>query len=156
MTSRKAKNSPTAPEVDSPSLRARAEDAVETAREKAIDAYDQARSSAASAGRKAGEQLTDAPILALAGGLAAGAVLAALLPKSRVEQKMLGPVGERLTTAGRDAVSAAKDAGTAKLGELNITRDAGAEIVRKVMSGIGEAARSSGEAAVGTIRNPKD
>lgn len=149
MTSRKTQP---APQEDS-SLRGRANDALETAREKAIDAYDQARESAGNAGRKAGEKVGDAPILALAGGLAAGAVLAALLPKSRVEQKVLGPVGERLNTAGRGAIDAAKEAGTAKLGELDITRDAGATLVRKVMSGLGEAARTSGQAAVGAVRN---
>ena len=57
-------------------------------------------------------------------------------------------------TAGREAIGAAKEAGTAKLGELNLTRDAGANLVKKVMSGLGEAARSSGEAAVGTMRTP--
>ena len=148
MTSKKAQTA----SQDDASLRERAGDALESAREKAIDAYGQARESAGNAGRKAGEQIGDAPIIALAGGLAAGALLAALLPKSKVEQRVLGPVGERLNTAGRDAVDAAKEAGTAKLGELNITRDAGADIVRKVMTGIGEAARSSGQAAVGAIR----
>ncbi len=148
MTSPKSRT----PAQEDPSLRDRAGEALGSARERAIDAYDQARESAGNAGRKAGEQIADAPILALAGGLAAGALIAALLPKSKAEQRVLGPVGERLNTAGRDAIGAAKEAGAAKLGELNITRDAGADIVRKVMSGIGEAARSSGQAAVGTIR----
>lgn len=152
MTSRKSP-SPTgnATKAD-PTLRERAEGAVDSARERAIEAYDQARDSASKARAKAGKQLGEAPLLALAGGLAAGAVLAALLPKSKAEQKLLGPVGGRLSAAGKDAIDAAREAGSAKLGELNITRDAGADIVRKVMSGIGEAARSSGEAAVGTIR----
>ena len=138
--------------ASSASLRDKAGDAIESARERAIDAYDQARESASAAGKKAGDQIGDAPILALAGGLAAGALIAALLPKTKVEQKVLGPVGNRLSSAGRDAIAAAKDAGATKLGELNITRDAGADIVKKVRSGLGEAARSSGEAAVGAVR----
>jgi len=158
MTSKKSRTAPQSEASPSSeaSLRDRAGDALESAREKAIDAYGQARESAGNAGRKAGEKVGDAPMLALAGGLAAGAVLAALLPKSRVEQRVLGPVGERLSNAGRDAIGAAKEAGASKLGELNITRDAGAEIVKKVMSGLGDAARASGQAAVGTIRNDRD
>ena len=72
--------------------------------------------------------------------------------KSKGEQKLLGPVGSRLSTAGKGAIDAAREAGTAKLSELNLTRDAGADVVKKVLSGLGEVARTSGEAAVGTIR----
>jgi len=78
-----AKSHGTASDIQtSPTLRERAEDAVESARERAIDAYDQAREGASKAKAKAGQQLGEAPLIALAGGLAAGAVLAALLPKS--------------------------------------------------------------------------
>ena len=140
------------PSNDSPSLRDRADEVLGSAREKAIEAYDSARESAASASRKAGDQLAEAPLIALGAGLAAGALVAALLPKTRAEEKLLGPVGERVAGAGREAIDAARLAGTTRLEELDITRDAGAKLVRSLIEGLGEAAQSSGRAAVGSFR----
>ena len=134
-------------------LRDRAGDAYDSARTTAIDAYDAARDKAAATGRKAGDGVGEAPLAALAGGLAVGALLAALLPRTKVEDKLIGPVGERLAGAGREAVGAAKDAGKGKLAELDITRDAGKTLVQSLISGIGEAARTSGQAALGAGRD---
>jgi hypothetical protein len=126
-----------------------------SARERAIEAYDGARESAAAAGRKASDTVADAPMIALTAGLAAGALIAALLPKTRVEEKLLGPVGGRIGDAGRAAVDAAKSAGREALSERNLTRDAGAGLVQKIVDGLGEAARSSGEAALGAVRGDR-
>ena len=123
------------------------------ARERAIDAYDSARERAAEAGARAREGLKEAPLLTLGGGLALGALLAALLPKTRAEGKLLGPVGGRITDTARNAADAAKEAGREKLAELNITRDAGASAVQSLIDGIGEAARTSGKAALDAARN---
>ena len=57
-----------------------------TAREKAIEAYDSARDSVTNAGRKAGDGIDQAPLVALAGGLAVGALLAVLLPAAWLEE----------------------------------------------------------------------
>lgn len=134
-------------------LRDRAADAYDSARERAIDAYGAARDKASETGRKAGDNIGEAPLAALAGGLAVGALLAALLPRTRVEDKLIGPVGERLTDAGRDAIGAARDAGKDKLAELDITRDAGKNLVQSLISSIGEAAKTSGQAALGAGRD---
>jgi len=123
------------------------------ARERAIDAYDSARERAAEAGARARDSLREAPLLTLGGGLAIGALLAALLPRTRTEEKLLGPVGGRITDTARTAADAAKEAGREKLAELNITRDAGASAVQSLIDGIGEAARSSGKAALDAARN---
>ncbi|MBA3667801.1 MAG: hypothetical protein H0W65_08775 [Sphingomonas sp.] len=136
-----------------PSLRDRAAEAVDGAREKAIEAYDLARERASAAGGKAKEGLGQAPLLALGGGLAVGALIAALLPKSRIEDRLIGPVGERITDGAKAAASAATEAGRVKLTELNITRDAGTSAVQSLIDGIGEAARSSGQAAIAAVRN---
>lgn len=122
-------------------------------RARAIDAYDAARDRAASAGRTASDTIADAPMIALAGGLAIGALAAALLPKTRIEDKLLGPTGERLTGAGRAAIDAARDAGRDKLNELNLTREAGKGMVQSVLDGLGETARASGQAALGAVRD---
>ena len=135
-----------------PGLRDRAADAYQGARERAIEAYDSARDSASAARAKTRDGIGEAPLIALGGGLALGAILAALLPRTRTEDKLLGPVGERITGGARAAAEAAKEAGREKLSELNITRNAGSDAVQSLIKGIGEAARSSGEAALGTVR----
>jgi hypothetical protein len=117
-------------------------------RERAIEAYDSAR-------RKATGGIEDAPMLALAGGLAAGAVLAALLPASRKERELLGPVADRIKDKASDAVSAAKEAGQARLDEPGLTRDKGSETLRTIFEGAGDAAKASAEAAVTRLRGDR-
>ena len=116
-----------------------------TPRERAIEAYDNAR-------RKATGGIDEAPLLALAGGLAVGAALAALVPASRKERELLGPVADRIKDRASDAVSAAKDAGQARLDELGLTRDKGTETLRTILEGAGDAAKVSAEAAVANLR----
>ena len=117
-----------------------------SARERAIDAYDSAR-------ERARDGVDGSPLLALGGGLALGALIGALLPKTRAEDRLLGDVGERITGGARDAYDAAREAGREKLAELNITRDAGRGAVQSLVDGIGEAARTSGKAALEAARN---
>ena len=131
-----------------PSARARAVEAYGNARERAIEAYGSSRD-------RARDSLDGSPLLAVGGGLALGAVIAALLPKTRTEEKLLGGVGGRITDAARTATEAAKSAGREKLAELNITRDAGKGAVQNLIDGFTEAAKSSGQAAVGAIRDKR-
>ena len=124
-----------------------------SARERAISAYDNARARASEAGGRARQGLGEAPLLALGGGLALGALIAAVLPRTRTEERLLGDFGGRITGAARDATAAAKQAGREKLAELNITSEAGKSAVQNLIDGITEAARTSSEAAVGAVRN---
>ncbi|WP_310467687.1 hypothetical protein [Sphingomonas sp.] len=124
-------------------------------RQRAIDAYDGARDGVSNAGRKAGDTLSEAPLLALAGGLAAGALIAALLPRSKGETELLRPAGKKLADTARTAVDAAREAGTSRLGELGLTRDAGVETLRSVLKGAGDAARTSADAALTKVRGSR-
>ena len=83
----------------------------------------------------------------MAGGLAVGVLLAALLPRTEREDKLLGPIGERITGSARDAVDAAKEAGREKLAELNLTRDAGSSALEKIIRGVSDA-------ALGAVKRP--
>lgn len=140
-------------EPSSPNFRERAGEAYDGAREKAIEAYDSARERASAAREKAGKGIGEAPLLALGGGLALGALIAAVLPKTRTEDKLLGNVGGRITDTARTAADAAKEAGREKLAELNITREAGKGAMQSLIDGIGEAARTSSKAAIEAARN---
>ncbi len=136
----------------SPTFSERAGDAYDGARERAVEAYEATRDRAAEMGSKAKQGVGESPLIALGGGLALGALLAALLPKTRTEDKLLGPVGGRITDGAKAAAEAARDAGREKLTELNITRDAGTNAVQSLFKGLSDAARVSGEAALGAVR----
>ena len=123
-----------------PSLRDRAGDAYDSARTKAVGAYDSARERAAAATTRAGDGIDEAPLIALAGGLAVGALLAALLPRTAQEDRLLGPVGGRITGGARDAVDAAREAGRDKLNELNLTREAGSSTLQSLIKSVTDAA----------------
>jgi ElaB/YqjD/DUF883 family membrane-anchored ribosome-binding protein len=120
-------------------------DYTEDVRQRAIEAYDSARDTAYSAGRKASDAIEEAPLVALGAGIAAGALIAALLPTSRREREMLKPYGTKVTDAARDAADAARKVGSEKLQELGLMPDA-------LLDKAGETVKTSAEAAVGTFR----
>jgi ElaB/YqjD/DUF883 family membrane-anchored ribosome-binding protein len=135
------------PSAADPSLRDRAGDIYDSARTAAVDAYDSAREKAADAKERATDGIDEAPLIALAGGLAVGVLLAALLPRTKQEDKLLGPIGEKITGSARDAVEAAKEAGRDKLNELNLTRDAGSSALQTIIKGVSDA-------ALGAVKKP--
>ena len=118
---------------------------VQDLRQRAIEAYDSTRESATDATRRAANAIGEAPLVALGAGIAVGAILAALLPASRRERELLGPYGNRVTGAARDAADAARKVGSEKLRELGLTPDAVAEKAS-------QAAKASAEAAAGKLR----
>ena len=121
-------------------------------RQRAIEAYDGARDSVAEAGRKANDAIDDAPLIALAGGLALGAILAAILPRTESETRALRPVSGKLAGTAKAAAEAAKEAGTSRLAELGLTREKGAETLRSIFEGASDAAKVSAQAALSAAR----
>ena len=114
-------------------------------RQRAIEAYD-------GAGRKANDAIDDSPLIALAGGLVIGALLAALLPRTEAETKALRPVGDKLAGTAKAAAAAAREAGTSRLAELGLTREKGAETLRSLFDSASDAARTSAKAAASAAR----
>jgi len=113
------------------------------------------RSGAASARvatRKAGESFDAYPIAAMAGGLALGVVVGALLPRTRQEEQLLGSLGEALNERANDAFSAARDAGRTKLDELGLSTDAAGKQVGKLVESVVQVVESAGTAAVRAAR----
>lgn len=121
-------------------------------RQRAIEAYDGARESVAGAGRKANDAIDEAPLIALAGGLALGAILAAILPRTQGETRALRPVSDKLAETAKSAAEAAKEAGTSRLAELGLTREKGAETLRSIFEGASDAAKVSAQAALSAAR----
>ena len=115
-------------------------------RQRAIEAYEGARD-------RATDTLGQAPLIALAGGIAAGALIAALLPRTDTETRLIRPTARRVKDSARAAFDAARETGTERLGELGISRDKGEETIRNLLGGLGDAARASANAAVESVRN---
>jgi hypothetical protein len=124
----------------------------ETARQRAIEAYDSARDGVSGAGRRAGGAVESAPLIALAGGIAAGALIAALLPRTRAETAALRPAAKRVRETAKAAAKAAKDSGSQRLEELGLTRDKGEQTIRSLIDGVTDAAKASGQAALDAAR----
>ena len=116
-----------------------------SARQRAIEAYEDARERAAGT-------LSEAPLIALAGGIAAGALIAALLPRTKIETRAVGPTARRVKNSARAAFDAARETGTQRLDELGLNRDKGEETIRSLLEGVADAAKASGQAALDAAR----
>lgn len=110
-------------------------------------------SAARTAGRKVAGEVEAFPVAALVGGLALGAVLGALLPRTRQEEELLGPIGGTINDRAREAVQAAREAGQAKLDELGISGDAAGKQVGRLIDSIAQVAETAGSAAVDAVRH---
>ncbi len=86
------------------------------ARDRAGSAYETAR-------RRTAEGIDSNPLAAVAGGLALGALAAALLPRTRREEELFGDVGRRLSDTAREAARAAREAGREQIEELGLNKD---------------------------------
>ena len=128
----------------------------ETARQRALDAYSSAREGVAGAGRRASDNLNEAPLIALAGGIAAGALIAALLPRTESETRLIKPTAKRVREGAKAAVQAARNTGSQRLDELGLTRDKGEETVRSLLRSVTDAAKASAEAAFDASRDKRD
>ncbi|HEX8621958.1 MAG TPA: hypothetical protein VF718_08285 [Allosphingosinicella sp.] len=133
-----------------------ARQAYESARERTAAAYAAAREKAGSAyesaGRRAGEGIDSNPIAAVVGGLAVGAIVAALLPRTRREDEMLGSAGRRVNEAAREAARAAREAGKGQLDELGLSRDGLKSRIDEFTGRAVGAVKSSAGAAAGAAR----
>ena len=123
-----------------------------TARQRALEAYESARDGVSGAGRKASGANESAPLIALAGGIAAGALIAALLPRTRAETKALRPAAKRVRETTKAAAQAARETGSQRLEELGLTREKGEETIRSLIDGVTDAAKASGQAAIDAAR----
>jgi hypothetical protein len=135
---------------------AAARQAFESARERTAAAYATARERAGSvyetAGRKTSQGIDSNPVAAVVGGLAIGALVAALLPRTNREEELLGGVGRKITDTAREAANAAKEAGRGQLDELGLSRDGLQSKLNEFTDRAVGAVKSSAGAAAGAAR----
>jgi hypothetical protein len=116
------------------------------ARQRAIEAYEGARDYAT-------DTLGQAPLLALVGGIAAGALIAALLPRTDAETRAIRPTARRMKSTAKAALDAAKGTGTQRLDDLGLSRGKAEDTIRKLLGDVAEAAKASANAALDAARN---
>lgn len=110
------------------------------------------RDAAADARHNVAPTIESNPLAALLGGLAIGAIVGVLVPRSDKERELLAPAGARVGGAARAALDAAKAAGTDALGEAGLNQDNIRQQVAKVFEQVFQAAGSAGKAAFSAAR----
>ena len=116
-----------------------------TPRQRAIEAYDNAR-------ERAVDGLFEAPLIALAGGIAAGALIAALLPRTKAETRLVRPTARRVKDSARAAYKAARETSKERFDELGFTRQKGEETLQNFFTGLKDTAKASADAAADAAR----
>lgn len=117
-----------------------------SSRQRAVEAYDNARESVAGS-------VAEAPLIAIAGGLAAGALIAALLPRTEAEDRLIQPTARRVRDSARAAAEAARTTGAQRAEELGLTRDRGQDVIRSLLDNVSEVAKVSAKAAADAAKN---
>ena len=116
------------------SAKSRASDAYSASRERTSAAVGNVRDRASGVVSTGRQQIDSNPMIAIAGGLAVGAVLGALLPRTQREKEVLGGVGTKVTDAARDAANSAVEAGRQQVNE--ITHNAMAKVGEAVVGAV--------------------
>ncbi|HEX6783579.1 MAG TPA: hypothetical protein VF098_02840 [Sphingomicrobium sp.] len=115
-------------------------------RQRAIEAYEGARD-------RTVDTLGEAPLLALAGGIAAGALIAALLPRTETEARLVRPTARRVKDTARAAIDAARTTGKDRFADMGLTREKGEQTLNGFLDGLKDTARASADAAMDAVRN---
>ena len=117
-----------------------------SARQRAIEAYEGTRDRAVGT-------LNQAPLIALAGGIAAGALIAALLPRTDAETRAVRPTARRIKNGAAAAAKAARDTSKERFTELGFSRQEGEDTRTRFLQGLKDTARASADAALDASRN---
>jgi ElaB/YqjD/DUF883 family membrane-anchored ribosome-binding protein len=132
--------------------RVKASEAARSAKLKAENAAAQTKATAKKAAKQTVEGVGKNPMAALAGGLVVGAIVAALLPRTARENKLVGGVGNKVRSTAASAAKTARETAKGQLDTLGVNADAAKGQLRDLVSKISDAASSAGSAAVDTIR----
>jgi len=132
--------------IDDTTLHSGTQDSPSSSRQRAIEAYEGARDRAA-------DTLSEVPLLALAGGIAAGALIAALLPRTLAESRAVRPTARRVKDSATAAFDAARKTGQKRFEELGLTREKGEQTIRELLEGVADAGKASANAAYDAARN---
>lgn len=142
---------------------AKARDASASAKRSAAESVEKSKAAAArsvasskaiakKAGEKSAETVDRNPLAIVAGGLAIGAIIGMLLPKTERETKALGKAGKAINNTAKRATDAAKAAGKARVDELGLNADSIRDQFRDLVGKATEAVKAAGKAAADETR----
>jgi ElaB/YqjD/DUF883 family membrane-anchored ribosome-binding protein len=152
--------------TEASTLRTRASDAAAKTRAKASETAQQAKAKAAKAaetvkakgkqaGAKASTGIESNPLAAIAGGLAIGAILAGILPRTATEDRAVGKVGTRVRSTTRNVIKSAKENARAQLDEMGLNPDSAREKLGGIAGKVAEAAAAVGKSTAETVLKKK-
>jgi ElaB/YqjD/DUF883 family membrane-anchored ribosome-binding protein len=140
--------------------RKKATQALTEGRRKASEALDiganRVRGSAKDAKQQTVRGVDAHPLAAIAGGLAIGALLASLLPRTAREDKYIGPVSRTVKSTAKSAAKVAGTVAKAEMIALGVNSGTARQQVRDLAGKIGKAATSARTAAVKTLRKDSE
>lgn len=126
--------------------RERVTTATENARDKASQAAEKARESGRRAVTRGNELAVENPLLAIAGGVVIGALIAGLLPRTPQEDRAVGKVGRKVRDQAKKTAKSVRDNAKSELDELGLN----VENIKKQVKGVTD---KLGEAASGKSRD---
>ena len=128
-----------------------AKDSLATAKAKTTQSTAAARAKAAEAYEKGKGKTSDGidknPLAIVLGGIAIGAIVGALLPRTERETKVLGKAGKKLNKKARKMADAAKAAGKDQVESLGLNGDALRLQFRDLVSKAALAVKAASQAA---------
>ena len=131
----------------SAAAREKAAEAYEKGREAATRSVQQSREYAHKAAEKTSSGIDKNPLAIVLGGIAIGAIVGALLPRTERETRLMGKTGKKLNKKAREMAKAAKSAGKDKVDSLGLNGDAVRDQFRDLVSKAAEAVKAAGQAA---------
>lgn len=101
------------------------------------------------------DSVQKSPLAFIAGGLVVGAVVAALLPRSKIEDKYVGSAKKKVGETARMAFDAAKEAGQEQIENLGLDSDIARSQFKDLFGKAIEAAKSAALAASDAVKTDK-
>ena len=131
----------------SAAAREQAAKAFESGREAAARGVNTSKEIATNAMVRSGDSIDKNPIAIVIGGIALGAIIGALLPRTEGEVKIMGKAGKKLNKKAKKMAEAAKVAGKDKVDSLGLNGDAVRLQFRELVAKASEALKAAGQAA---------
>lgn len=136
----------------SKSARNKARNAVDAGKSAAGKTIETSKRISKTAKNKGSETIEASPLAIVAGGVAIGAIVAALLPRTERENKVLGGTGRTINKTAKAAAKAAKTAGAARMAEVGLNsetlRGQAKDIIQKSI----DTAKTASKAAKDTVK----
>lgn len=123
------------------------------ARQRTSEYAGRARERAVQARERASERFDENPLGAALIGIAAGAIIGALLPRTQRENEFFGDTSDRVSDAARQAARAAADAGRQQLDQAGLTGEQAKSKLADLGNQAAEIARSAAKAGASEIRS---